>query len=137
MKNRMSSFCMFGLMIVLPFRASAQETKLLATLKGHNECVLSLAISPDSRTLVSGGFDKTIKVWDIPTGNEKETLRGHTNHVNSLAFSPDGTTVASGGDTTISLWKLSKAGERTILKVTKSRVFRRLQPRRKVVGVRW
>ncbi len=38
------------------------------TLEGHTEAVSSIAISPDGQTLVSGSWDKTIKVWHLQTG---------------------------------------------------------------------
>lgn len=39
--------------------------KLLRTLTGHSEVVLSVAISPDGQTIVSGSDDKTIKIWRL------------------------------------------------------------------------
>jgi WD40 repeat protein len=36
------------------------------TLRGHTSWVNSLAFSPDSRRLVSGSRDGTVKVWDMP-----------------------------------------------------------------------
>jgi WD40 repeat protein len=39
-----------------------------ATLQGHTAVVSSVAYSPDSKTLASGSFDRTIKLWDVTTG---------------------------------------------------------------------
>jgi WD40 repeat protein len=44
--------------------------KELATLKGHTGFVFSVAYSPDGKTLASGSYDKTIKLWDVATGKE-------------------------------------------------------------------
>jgi WD40 repeat protein len=40
--------------------------------------------------IVSGGADKTVKVWDTATGQEALTLKGHTAMVRSVALSADG-----------------------------------------------
>ena len=90
---------------------SAQEPKLRATLKGHTDTrgsAQSVAYSPDGKTLASGSFDQTIKLWDAATGKERATLKGHTVGVLSVAYSPDGKTLASGSrDLTIKLWDMA------------------------------
>ncbi len=83
-----------GLLPVSPL--SAQEPKLRATLKGHTSVVVSVAFSPDGKTLASASYDGTLKLWDMATGKERATLGEYTGCVGCVAFSPDGKTLASG-----------------------------------------
>lgn len=76
-----------------------------ATLKGHTDQILTIALSPDGKTVASGSSDKTIRLWDTNTLKLKFTLTGHTNDIQALAFTPDGFTLASGcRDGSIYLW---------------------------------
>ena len=80
--------------------------RLLYTLQGHSQIIEAIAVSPDSRTLISAG-GKKIKVWDLKEGNLLQTLKGHLKPVTSLCFNSDGSMLASGGrDKTICLWRL-------------------------------
>ena len=63
----------------------------------HCETILSIAFSPDSRTVAGGSQDGTVHLWDVTNGELKITLTGHSERfVEGVAFSPDGRTLASG-----------------------------------------
>ncbi|AVH65285.1 WD40 repeat domain-containing protein [Nostoc sp. 'Peltigera membranacea cyanobiont' N6] len=73
--------------------------------------VNSLAISQDGKTLVSRGGtydgDHKIKVWDLQSGERKQTLEESTYRVFSLIISPDGKTLACGSENNgINVWDL-------------------------------
>lgn len=78
------------------------------TLSGHTDPVYSVAFAPDGKRIVTGSFDRSVKLWDAATGKELRTFAGkagHQNLVTSVAFSPDGSTIASAGtDNSARLW---------------------------------
>jgi hypothetical protein len=62
--------------------------------QGHQAGVDRIALSPDGRLLVSGALDRTVRIWDVATGQELRRM-DHPDTVHHVAFAPDGRTVAS------------------------------------------
>lgn len=72
---------------------------------GHTDYVLPVAVSHDSKLVLSGSFDKTIRLWDRTTGECLRTFPGHMKRVQSVVFSHDSKLVLSGSDDeTIKIW---------------------------------
>ena len=107
---------------------------LLRTLEGHTGPVLSVRVTPDGRTAVSGSGeeaedpqygirfhrDNTVRVWDLASGACRHTLRGHTDEVTSVSVSvaPDGRMAVSGSqDKTVRLWDLASGKRLAIFPV--------------------
>ena len=70
---------------------------------------LSVAISPDGKSLVASGMEDMACVWDIATGDLKHTLKGgYKPGTEIVRFLTDGTLVTAGtsekGDGNIKLW---------------------------------
>jgi WD40 repeat protein len=71
-----------------------------------------VAVSPDGRWAVSASHDKTLKVWDLNTGQVLRALEGHSSKVNAVAVSPDGRRAVSvSGDNTLKVWDLETGRE--------------------------
>src|SRR5262249_38735131 len=67
---------------------SAATGQLLAELKGHDSSCISLAWSPDGKTVAVGQIDATICLYDSKGALQKK-VTGLKNQVTALAFTPD------------------------------------------------
>lgn len=69
-------------------------------LTGHAAVVYSLAFSPDGLTLASAAGDRSMILWDLPSGAMRLRVEGLSEWRPQVVFSPDGnhlTTSDSGG----------------------------------------
>ena len=112
----------------MPLTGASSLALVAEKQNAHSDRVTSVAFSPDGKTIVSGSYDNTLKVWGalaalapahaqpsvhilLPlTGASSLALvadkqNAHSNVVSSVAFSPDGKTIVSGSwDKSIKAW---------------------------------
>jgi len=87
------------------------QCKFTITDEGHKEWVSCVRFSPNlsAPLIVSAGWDKMVKVWNLTNCRLRTNLIGHTGYVNTVTVSPDGSLCASGGkDGTAMLWDLNE-----------------------------
>jgi guanine nucleotide-binding protein subunit beta-2-like 1 protein len=87
------------------------QCKYTITEEGHKEWVSCVRFSPNLITplIVSAGWDKVVKVWNLNNCKLRTNLIGHTGYVNTVTVSPDGSLCASGGKDGIAmLWDLNE-----------------------------
>jgi eukaryotic-like serine/threonine-protein kinase len=93
----------------------ASDGALKRTLRGDGK-VYAVAFSPDGRTLASTN-QQTVQLWDVETGQSRQSLAGHTYPVDAVVFSLDGQMVASanmGGN--IRIWSTQTSALKQTLK---------------------
>jgi guanine nucleotide-binding protein subunit beta-2-like 1 protein len=79
--------------------------------EAHKEWVSCVRFSPNLQMplIVSCGWDKIVKVWNLTNCKLRTNLIGHTGYVNTVTVSPDGSLCASGGkDGVAMLWDLNE-----------------------------
>jgi guanine nucleotide-binding protein subunit beta-2-like 1 protein len=81
------------------------------TEDGHTDWVSCVRFSPNTQNpiIVSGGWDKLVKVWNLTNCKLRTDHIGHQGYINTVTVSPDGSLCASGGkDGTTYLWDLNE-----------------------------
>jgi len=89
----------------------------------HTGQVKTIAMVPESETLLTGGSDSTILMWDIKRRMKSGVLKGHHGRIWSVAASTNNIAASGGGDGTIRIWDLSKKEQKAIFENHKSDVY--------------
>lgn len=86
---------------------SEKDNKVERTAKraASDFALYALAFSPDGKTLAAGGLDKTIRLWDVESGELRHTIKDHPGFVYALAFTSDNRLVSAGHTGQIRIWK--------------------------------
>lgn len=84
-------------------RASMHRSTII---RGHSAKVQSACLSPDGNQIISASDDKTIRIWDVHTGECLDSLVGHKSEVLFANYNSDGNRVVStSADGTVRIWE--------------------------------
>ena len=73
-------------LLCLAVTAQAEDA---VTLEGHENVVSSVVFSNDGQRLISGSWDRTVRVWNATSGQQETVLRGHSDWVFDLKATAD------------------------------------------------
>ena len=80
-----------------------------SVLEGHTSQVYSVAVTHDSRHIISGSADLTIRIWSLLDKKHEFSLEGHSAAVLCVAVTPDDKYIVSGSaDNTLIMWDFQK-----------------------------
>uniref|UniRef100_W5LVV7 Uncharacterized protein n=1 Tax=Lepisosteus oculatus TaxID=7918 RepID=W5LVV7_LEPOC len=91
---------------------------------GHSNVISSCCFTGNGRHLCTASWDKTLRLWDIPTGRFRSrggvTLsKGHEGNISSCVFSEDSSLLVSGAcDRNVTVWDMEGPCKKLVLKVT-------------------
>lgn len=73
--------------------------------QGHQGGVYSATFSPDGKLIVSAGFDKNLRIWNVDNQSISHPIPAHKSLIRSVRFSPNGQLFASGSlDKNVNIW---------------------------------
>jgi WD40 repeat protein len=83
-------------------QAAAESPYLVLDPGGHTSMVRTALFTADGKHVITGGYDKTIRIWDVSSGEPIRVLHlpvgpSTEGSIHYLALSPDGKTLAAGG----------------------------------------
>jgi len=100
--------------------------EMVHELKGHTKRVTALAFTPDGRRALTGSEDRTMRLWDLQTGQEVRQFGDGKNNFVSIVVCPDGRRAVSAANTLgggLILWDLDTGKEVKRLEPKERNVF--------------
>ncbi|MBA3685790.1 MAG: hypothetical protein H0W72_11210, partial [Planctomycetes bacterium] len=100
---------------------AASDGRVLSTLLGHSQDILSAAFSTDGSAVATGSADTTARIWSTSDGSQRRRLSGNASRVVSVTFTADATGVITGSaDGTVRLWDARQRRDLTAIDTGKT-----------------
>lgn len=126
MKTLITSLCF--LLLTLPLSLLGQEDektieKSYKNLYGHQNDVVSLAVSPDNKYFASGSWDKKVILWQTENFEKAWKFKAHESSVLAMDFAHDSNLLATcSNDAQAKIWDVDNQKLKTILPAHRAKV---------------
>lgn len=102
-------------------KIEAQNIRFLNSHVGGFYCG---AVTEDEKLLVTGGYDTTIRVWDLVNRSQSFVLYGHNSYVKCLVLTKSSRKIISGSfDASVRIWSIKHKSQVAVLKGHESSIF--------------
>jgi len=104
--------------------AALMASRARAVLRGHEDEIWGVAWSPDGQRLATVSSDRTARIWDAASGEERLVLSSCHERVHGVAWSPDGQRLATASDDgTARIWDAASGEELLALRGHQERMY--------------
>ena len=87
-----------------PRLRDAATGRVIAVLEGHTAGLVTVAVSPDGKRILTASFDDTARLWNVADGAPLGTFKGQDT-IRSAGFSPDGQRIVTGSSGGAQIWQ--------------------------------
>jgi hypothetical protein len=78
---------------------------------GHVEFVYAVAFAPDNKHMATGGLDRSVRIFELASGQLVRTCDPQSNSIYTVAFTSDSKYVLSSGDNAVHVWDVATGKE--------------------------
>ena len=109
---------------------SLKNFRMLKSLEGHTDRILSISFSPDANYILSCSRNDKVIIWSTFFGDTKLfVLEGETRTINCVCVSPDSRFIFGGSDdASINVWRLDSNLPKSHLKTSEEVDFYAISP---------
>ncbi|WP_372367720.1 WD40 repeat domain-containing serine/threonine-protein kinase [Candidatus Uabimicrobium sp. HlEnr_7] len=100
------------------------NSKIIATMKGHKAPIWCVKFSKDGKYIASGGEDNLVYLWNAKNAKQQAVFKGHSNTVTAVDFSRNKRYLASSSkDKTVILWDIVNKKRLAVFSESKSEIY--------------
>ncbi len=85
-----------------------ESNKVITKFNNNRTETHSLAVNHDQTLLATGGFDRTIDIWDLSSGKLIKSILAHNYSIRTLIFDKNNRIISGGTDGAVKLWEIDK-----------------------------